>query len=303
MIVDGRVYSAAPGLRTLAWCLDLDAGTVIWRTQRCWQGSQTSASRRCCHKAIPAKPPPRPRWCWPIGSCLANSAPKAWIRARRLLWIDRQDGQPVEHPTLDEADYRLGSVALAGHADCIVAPTGTQRIEPFPPQIGPQDYLVGVDPISQRETWRIRLGPMRTQPVLDAKRAYVGTADGRFFAINLHATQADTAQYFGHTESDRIAWSQALGGGAGSAAVSDDLVVVGDNSGQVWAFDPSTGAIRWQQRLTPPEPAAQQLFSPPAIADDRVVIGSAHGSVHCLDRRTARNAGRPTPVTGSAPRR
>lgn len=61
-----------------------------------------------------------------------------------------------------------------------------------------------------------------------------------------------------------------------SAAIEDDLVVVGSKDGNVYALDIDDGAERWTRFL------GFEIVSSPAIAGDTVVVGA--GGLHGLDR-------------------
>ena len=60
-------------------------------------------------------------------------------------------------------------------------------------------------------------------------------------------------------------------------AVANDLVVFGNQLGEIRALSLSTGKEKWVRRTGP------AIFSSPAIAAGKVVIGSANGHVYCLN--------------------
>jgi outer membrane protein assembly factor BamB len=80
----------------------------------------------------------------------------------------------------------------------------------------------------------------------------------------------------------RVRWVARLAGGVpGAAAIAGRTVVAASLGGEVAAFDLATGRERW--RVAPP---LEGFFAGPAIAGDRVVVGSDRATA--LDLRTGR---------------
>ncbi len=55
---------------------------------------------------------------------------------------------------------------------------------------------------------------------------------------------------------------------------------VGDRRGTVWALDAATGEVRWHRRLE----TLGGIVGSPAVDADRVVVATAEGAIHWLDR-------------------
>ncbi len=288
VVVDGRVHVASPGLRTLAWCLDLASGAVIWRCDRDWQlnglrlGKGTVLPQSYTRQAVASQ-----------AVVLDESVVYAELGAqgrdrgqRHLLWIDRATGRVQRRVPADEADYRMGHARLAGHDGGLVLATGTQRLEGLPAQVSPHDRVACFDPLTGDRRWDLRLGPTQALPVVDDDQAYVGTCDGTVFALRLAGIRSDS-QEFGATDGDRIVWSRSVGCGTNAPGVlAGDLLVLGLEDGRVMALARHSGEIRWQCPACQPEPRSQQLFSAPVVHDDRVYLGTAAATVVCLDLAT-----------------
>ena len=124
--------------------------------------------------------------------------------------------------------------------------------------------------------WEVRTGgAIRSSPALTATTAFVGSGDGRLYAIN--------------RESGRITWRFDAGNAVdASPAVSNGLVVAATRSGRIFAVTEASGKLRWSLqtgKALPLELAAtgwDLLISSPVIAGDRVVIGAADGSVYAI---------------------
>ncbi len=65
----------------------------------------------------------------------------------------------------------------------------------------------------------------------------------------------------------------------GGVAVTSDAVIAADSAGQVYRFDPSTGARVWDFALNLPALRA----SPPVVAGGSVLVGSGDGSLSAID--------------------
>ena len=98
-------------------------------------------------------------------------------------------------------------------------------------------------------------------------RLYVGTMSNQVLAVNL--------------KSLRIEWEfeapKRKQGFYGSAAVTNDLVVIGSRDDKVWAIDRRTGKRRWDY-LTD-----HKVDGSAVIAGDRVYIGSFDRKLYVFD--------------------
>jgi outer membrane protein assembly factor BamB len=103
-------------------------------------------------------------------------------------------------------------------------------------------------------------------PAVLGGRAYVGTFENEVLAVDLEA--ATVLWRYRDAEREFPFLS--------SAAVRDDIVVVGGRDGRVHALDPKTGAVRWRFA------ARGKVDSSPVIAGERVYVGSAGGEIFAL---------------------
>lgn len=140
--------------------------------------------------------------------------------------------------------------------------------------------------------WRFRAsGSLISSPVISGGIVYVGSNDGRLYAVN----QAN----------GRLVWQYSTQGAVTSSpAVYDDKVYFASNDGDVYALEAQTGSLKWrfktggERRFEAPgihgiKPAGQMMADPfdmfissPAIAQETVYIGSGDGNVYALDATT-----------------
>lgn len=103
-------------------------------------------------------------------------------------------------------------------------------------------------------------------------RVYVGTHGGRLLGIDWRAGRVEWS-FQDEREMPLIA----------SAAVSDDLVVIGGRSKRIWAFSPSDGKQMWsfaaRGRV---ESSAAIVSSAGAPASRRVFVGAEDGNLYAL---------------------
>ncbi len=123
--------------------------------------------------------------------------------------------------------------------------------------------------------WRVMTdGPIKSSPVVAGGVAYVGSADGRCYAVNV----ADGS----------VKWKRLLGPAddmpeiQAPPLVHDGTVYVGNNIGTFFALDAGTGAVRWtfeaNDKITGGAVHA-------TLADGRpgVFFGSYDGTLYCLE--------------------
>ena len=119
-------------------------------------------------------------------------------------------------------------------------------------------------------------GPTGTTPAVAGSRVFFGTEGGQFFAIDFVA--------------GTIAWQQqaAAGGSAyrSSAAVADDLVVVGSRGRCIEAFATADGSRRWRQPVQGRVDASPVIIGTNDEAGDgimpAVVVADGAGSITLL---------------------
>lgn len=98
----------------------------------------------------------------------------------------------------------------------------------------------------------------------------VGGCDAQIHCINLQTGKA----------ANIIAAGSHI---AGSPAIAQDQILVGNYSNTVMAISISQASILWEYHTTDEEAA---FCSIPAIGQDMVVVGSRNGIVYCLERNT-----------------
>ncbi|MFN8651856.1 MAG: PQQ-binding-like beta-propeller repeat protein [Gemmatimonadales bacterium] len=166
--------------------------------------------------------------------------------------------------------------------------------------------------------WRYHTeGAIRSSPAVTATTVFVGSGDGKLYAIDrrsgmprwiFDAGDAVTAspavsgglvvaathhgRIFAVSETTgRLVWSRRSGaalplntfpaGGwdlwAGSPCVTGSTVVIGGQDGLVYALALATGKVRWTART------GGRIRGTPAVAGGQVVIGSWDGRVYALD--------------------
>jgi outer membrane protein assembly factor BamB len=107
-------------------------------------------------------------------------------------------------------------------------------------------------------------GKVESSPAFDANNVYVGSDDGKVYALAL--------------QNGSVRWTATTGGAVRSSpAVSSGAVYVGSNDGKLYALSPSTGAPLWTFTT------GGAVESSPALDGDAVFVGSDDGKVYALD--------------------
>lgn len=170
--------------------------------------------------------------------------------------------------------------------------------------------------------WRLQTGgPVRSSPVVSQGIVYVGSTDGKVYAVDaargtvrwrydagsaVSATPAlaggivVVAAWDGSVHGIALAtgkrvWRMATGPDArlawgyesgdnwtSSATVAGGTIFVGSGDGGLYALDLATGRTRWRAAT------GGRIRSSPAVAADQVIVGSFDGSVYSFDRTTGR---------------
>ena len=170
--------------------------------------------------------------------------------------------------------------------------------------------------------WRWQTGgPVRSSPVVMQGTVYVGSTDGKVYALDaargslrwqydagssVSATPAVSAgvvvveaidgsvhgisQTTGRrnwriaTGTDaRLAWGYESGDNwTSSPTIVGNTVLVGSGDGALYALDLATGRTRWRS------PTQGRIRSTPAVAGDQVIVGSFDGNVYSFDRNSGK---------------
>ena len=130
--------------------------------------------------------------------------------------------------------------------------------------------------------WRFMTeGDVVSTPVVAGSTVYVGSGDGRLYALD--------------RTSGAPRWSYDAGSAvASSPAVGDGAVYVSARDGSFHAVDAATGTRRWRVATGPEMPwpwgheSGDIYLSSPAFADGALIVGAGDGNVYSLDARTGR---------------
>ncbi|HKE37874.1 MAG TPA: PQQ-binding-like beta-propeller repeat protein [Candidatus Baltobacteraceae bacterium] len=140
--------------------------------------------------------------------------------------------------------------------------------------------------------WRFQTGgPIFSSAAVDGGVAYVGSNDGKLYAVRV----SDGAKVWAFATKGAVRSSPAVAGGA---------VFFSSLDGTIYAVDAKTGRERWhfathgERRFTAPgihgiSPATEMMPDPfdvflssPAVSDGTVYVGSGDHSVYALDAAT-----------------
>jgi outer membrane protein assembly factor BamB len=118
-----------------------------------------------------------------------------------------------------------------------------------------------------RTVWTLDAGVMESSPLIAGRTVYVGSWDGRLYALE--------------AGSGRVRWSFGTGGRVkGGAAYAGGTVFVGSYEGRVYALAASNGKLRWVANL------GARVYATPAVASRSVIVGTLGGTVYALDAAT-----------------
>lgn len=140
-------------------------------------------------------------------------------------------------------------------------------------------------------TWETPVdGPVSATPVIAENTIYVGSYDGRLYALDLFTGERHWMYETGSAVPEPNL--QIPLGITGSAAVVDGIVYVGDAAAVVHAVDVPSGEARWTATVDT-QPNAS-IWSSPVLAQGQVLVGVAsvakepglRGSVVALDAET-----------------
>lgn len=102
-------------------------------------------------------------------------------------------------------------------------------------------------------------GPQWSSPAVQNGRVFVGSRDDH----KLYSFDAVTGQALGTATTND--WVQT------SPAVANNVVYVGNNAGNVYAFDAATGSLVWQRAISP----GFIIFSSPTVANGVLYVASS----------------------------
>jgi len=136
--------------------------------------------------------------------------------------------------------------------------------------------LYAVDASTGEEVWQVDFGsPISSSPAVANGLVLVQSADGVVQAVD-----ARSGTIHWHFETgDLLPWEWGFEGWdvyTSSAVIGGDLVVIGAGDGAVYALDLSTGEQRWRFETD------MRIRSTPSIAEGSVYVGSSDGVVYRL---------------------
>ncbi len=120
--------------------------------------------------------------------------------------------------------------------------------------------------------WRVKTaGAVTSSPLVYHGAVYVGSRDGKLYAIS--------------AKTGRVRWTAALAGPADGSPAFDpatSTVVIGDRSGAVTAFHAGATSVSRRWRVA----VGGAVDNSPVIAQGRVFVGAANGTVHSFAEST-----------------
>ena len=171
--------------------------------------------------------------------------------------------------------------------------------------------LVAVNTNSGAPLWTYATpskSPIRSSPAIDGNgNAIFGSNDGNLYILgpsgaliktvalggslnspstdngNVYITSTTGNLYDVAEPAGTIVWTKALGATSHSSPSYDssaNVVVVGDDAGNITAFDSTTGAQKWKVTT------GGAVTGPPAIQNGKVIVGSADSRLYSIDETT-----------------
>jgi outer membrane protein assembly factor BamB len=132
---------------------------------------------------------------------------------------------------------------------------------------GGDGELVALNADSGAVRWRRSLGPSESSPLLEGDRVYVGDWNGMVYCFA--------------ARSGKLIWRfQADGKVKGGLAFSNGRVYFGTYGSSVYALDAAKGTEIWKAGAQPGLVSTGTFYSTPAVAYDRVYIGSTDGKMY-----------------------
>ncbi|MEJ7715147.1 MAG: PQQ-binding-like beta-propeller repeat protein [Thermoleophilaceae bacterium] len=134
----------------------------------------------------------------------------------------------------------------------------------------PTGFVTAMSARTGREKWRFRGQPFESSPLLVKGIVYVGSWDGRVYAIR--------------ARTGRKVWSYDTGSRVNtSAAYSKGRIFIANNGGSVYSLNARTGKLAWKGSQ-----ATEFFYAAPAVAYGRVFIGSTDGTMYAYGQRSGR---------------
>jgi outer membrane protein assembly factor BamB len=134
----------------------------------------------------------------------------------------------------------------------------------------PTGFLVAMDARTGRQKWRFKAKPIESSPLLRNGLLYVGSWDGRVYAIR--------------AKTGRKVWSFNTGDRVNtSAAYSKGRIFIANDAGTLYALNARTGRLAWSASQ-----ATEFFYATPAIAYGRVFIGGTDGTMYAYGQKSGK---------------
>jgi outer membrane protein assembly factor BamB len=141
---------------------------------------------------------------------------------------------------------------------------------------------VGGGPTIVGMQWRVATGgDVIASPAVLGNRVYVGSGDGKLYALDLTSGR----QHWAYAAGSPVASSPAVGGGRVFAETRD---------GRILAVDQESGTLRWQFATGPTMPfpwgheSGDTYLSSPVYVNGVVLVGAGDGKLYALDGTSGR---------------
>ncbi|MFY0654940.1 MAG: PQQ-binding-like beta-propeller repeat protein [Cyclobacteriaceae bacterium] len=275
LVVENDVYLASPGMRNIMWKLDLETGKVkdlsthvpIIRGDQLFSTPAMVSSPVLLEDHILLRE---------IGSRGNKGI------AKDITFINRKTGEIDKEIESGHVDYKMGYAPLDANEKYTVFPYTIHDIEERPPLCSPFTRIICKDTKTGKRYWDFNIGPTFSDPLLEDNRIYVGNQQGDIFCLKAEGIYRPSS-------AQRISWELRLDGAVNrKVEVDNDNVYVGTNAGSVYCLDKVSGEIKWQYKVSDPEPNAFRHFSTSYVVGDKVFIGSATKKLLSLDKKTGK---------------
>jgi outer membrane protein assembly factor BamB len=193
----------------------------------------------------------------PVTKLVIFGTRDGWLHAVRpdgtLAWEFRGDGGALGPPAIEGDTVYVGSVD--GRLYAVAIPTGAER-------------------------WRYKADEdLTTRPAVARGLVFVASLQDTLFCVD-----AATGQWKWHHRRETKAAQGFTIFGAAPAVAGADAVYAGYSDGFVAALDPSTGAVRWEKLVAPPDDHLD--IEALALDGTRLYAAAYSGGVVAVDART-----------------
>lgn len=192
------------------------------------------------------------------------------VATRLALWaLDAASGRVLWRFHYGAAGWpTTGSAAVSGNVVFVGLGTATRL------------WALSLD--DGRLMWSFDTGDRITsEPLVQGDSVYIATWHGNIFALDRLTGKKRWMYALNSVRSNNI-----VDGVAGSMALAQNRLYVGDYRGVVLCFDAQRGKLIWRFAT------GAQILATPVVTVDRVYIGSGDGYFYALDRQTGRPAWR-----------